>query len=93
MPEKKTIRRARRAKRQGNAASTQAGSFVREEMEHKKRGKHPIKSRKQAVAIGLSKARRVGIKVPKKSAGARKSRKGRAAAYHRKGRKSGSKSR
>ncbi|HZZ85185.1 MAG TPA: DUF6496 domain-containing protein [Anaeromyxobacteraceae bacterium] len=73
MPEKKTVARARRDKRQGKAATTQAGEFVREEMEHAKRGKHPVKSRKQAVAIGLSKARRSGVKVPaKKGAGARK---------------------
>jgi hypothetical protein len=66
MPERKTKRRARKAKREGKAATTQAGEFVREEMHHKKRGKHPIKSRKQAVAIGLSKARRAGIDVPRK---------------------------
>ena len=66
MPEKKTLQRARRAKREGKAASTQAGAFVGEEMRHAKRGKHPVKSRKQAVAIGLSKARRAGVKVPAK---------------------------
>lgn len=48
------------------AASTKAGKFVREEMHHKASGKHEIKSRKQAIAIGLSKARQKGIKVPKK---------------------------
>ena len=68
MPEKKTLQRARRAKSQGKAATTQAGEFVREEMEHKKKGKHPVKSRKQAIAIGLSKARRSGVKVPRKGA-------------------------
>jgi hypothetical protein len=92
MPEKQTLRRARRAKRQGKAATTQAGAFVREEMEHKKRGKHPVKNRKQAIAIGLSKARRAGVKVPKKSSRAPKSRKSRSAAY-RKGRKSGARRR
>ena len=66
MPERKTKRRARKAKRQGKAATTQAGEYVREEMHHKKRGKHPVKSRKQAVAIGLSKARRSGVNVPRK---------------------------
>jgi len=71
MPEKKTLQRARRAKSEGKAPTTQAGEFVREEMEHAKEGKHRVKSRKQAIAIGLSKARRSGVKVPRKS-GARK---------------------
>jgi hypothetical protein len=66
MPERQTTRRARKAKRQGKAATTQAGEYVREEMHHKKRGKHPVKSRKQAIAIGLSKARRSGVKVPRR---------------------------
>ncbi|HEY1585994.1 MAG TPA: DNA-binding protein, partial [Polyangia bacterium] len=60
MPEKKTIERARRDKRQGKSASTQAGEFVREEMEHIRKGKHGAKNTKQAIAIGLSKARRSG---------------------------------
>lgn len=64
MPEKKTIRRARQAARQGKRPSTQAGEFVREEMDHIKRGKHGASSRKQAIAIGLSKARRSGVKLP-----------------------------
>lgn len=74
MPEKKTLERARKDKREGKAATTQAGEFVREEMEHKKEGKHPIKNRKQAIAIGLSKARRAGVKVggPKKKAASKK---------------------
>jgi hypothetical protein len=67
MPSKTTRRRARNSKRRGNKSTTQAGAYVREEMEHKKRGKHKIKNRKQAIAIGLSKARRSGINVPKKS--------------------------
>jgi hypothetical protein len=61
MPEKKTIERARRARRQGKAPSTQAGEFVREEMEHIREGKHGARSTKQAIAIGLSKARRSGV--------------------------------
>ena len=69
MPSKTTKARAARDKRQGKAATTQAGEYVREEMEHAKRGKHPVKSRKQAVAIGLSKARRSGVKVPPKGKG------------------------
>ena len=63
MPEKKTLERARRDRRQGKAASTQAGEFVREEIEHVRRGKHGVRSRKQAIAIGLSKARRAGVKL------------------------------
>jgi hypothetical protein len=64
MPEKKTIERARRDRSEGKAPSTQAGEFVREEMEHVKRGKHGVKSRKQAIAIGLSKARSAGVDLP-----------------------------
>ena len=63
MPEKKTLERARRDKRQGKAASTQAGEFVREEIEHVREGKHGARSTKQAIAIGLSKARRAGVKL------------------------------
>ncbi len=68
MPEKKTIERARKDAREGKAPTTQAGEFVREEMEHVREGKHGVKSRKQAIAIGLSKARRAGVKLapPKK---------------------------
>src|SRR2546423_4853231 len=64
MPEKQTLERARRDKRQGKAPSTQAGEFVREEMEHVRQGKHGARSPKQAIAIGLSKARRAGVKLP-----------------------------
>ena len=64
MPEKKTLERARRDKRQGKAPSTQAGEFVREEIEHVRHGKHGARSAKQAIAIGLSKARRAGIRLP-----------------------------
>src|SRR5437667_7389917 len=64
MPEKETVERARRDKRQGKAASTQAGEFVREEIEHVREGKHGARSTKQAIAIGLSKARRSGVKLP-----------------------------
>lgn len=64
MPEKRTMSRARTAKRQGKAASTQAGEFVREEFHHIREGKHGARSAKQAVAIGLSKARRSGVKLP-----------------------------
>lgn len=64
MPEKETLRRARRDKRQGKAPSTQAGEFVREEFRHVREGKHGVASTKQAIAIGLSKARRAGVKLP-----------------------------
>jgi hypothetical protein len=70
MPEKKTIERARRDEREGKAPSTQAGEFVREEMEHIREGKHGARNTKQAVAIGLSKARRAGVKLPAPGRGA-----------------------
>jgi Family of unknown function (DUF6496) len=60
MPEKKTTGRAQKAKSQ----STQAGEYVREEIEHVREGKHGARSAKQAIAIGLSKARRAGVKLP-----------------------------
>ncbi len=63
MPEKKTLERAQEDKREGKAPSTQAGEFVREEMEHIREGKHGARSTKQAIAIGLSKARRAGVKL------------------------------
>ena len=66
MPEKRTLERARKDKREGKAPTTQAGEFVREEMEHAKRGKHPVKNRAQAIAIGLSKARKSGVDIPEK---------------------------
>jgi hypothetical protein len=64
MPERKTLERARRDKREGKAASTQAGEFVREEVEHIREGKHGARSARQAIAIGLSKARRAGVDLP-----------------------------
>lgn len=64
MPEKDTIERAKKDKREGKAPSTQAGEFVREEIHHIREGKHGAASAKQAVAIGLSKARRAGVKLP-----------------------------
>jgi hypothetical protein len=85
MPEQQTIERARRDKRAGKAPSTQAGEFVREEMEHIREGKHGARSTKQAVAIGLSKARRAGVdlKPPKKGSTSEKTRKSAARAYAR----------
>jgi hypothetical protein len=64
MPEKETIERARQDKREGKAPSTQAGEFVREEIEHVREGKHGARNTKQAIAIGLSKARKAGVKLP-----------------------------
>src|SRR5206468_4126265 len=69
MPEKETVQRARADKRAGKAPSTQAGEFVREEMHHVREGKHGARSSKQAIAIGLSKARRSGVKLPPPSGG------------------------
>ena len=64
MPEKSTQARAAKDKREGKSASTQAGEFVREEIHHVREGKHGARSTKQAIAIGLSKARRAGVKLP-----------------------------
>src|SRR5262245_58691330 len=63
MPEKETIERARRDRREGKSPSTQAGEFVRKEIHHIREGKHGARSAKQAIAIGLSKARRAGVKL------------------------------
>jgi hypothetical protein len=63
MPEKKTLERARKAKRSGKSPSTQAGEFIREEIHHIREGKHGAQSTEQAIAIGLSKARRAGVKL------------------------------
>ena len=74
MPEQETIRRAQEDAEQGKAPSTQAGEFVREEIHHVREGKHGASSAKQAIAIGLSKARRAGVKLapPKGPAAIRK---------------------
>lgn len=86
MPEKKTIKRAQKDKREGKAPSTQAGEFVREEIHHIREGKHGARSTKQAIAIGLSKARRSGVdlKPPKKGETSAKTR-GNAESAYRKG--------
>ena len=63
MPEQETLRRAEEDRREGKSASTQAGEFVREEMHHIREGKHGARNAKQAIAIGLSKARRSGVKL------------------------------
>src|SRR3979409_11762 len=64
MPDRKTMARAAEDKREGKAPTTQAGEFIREEMHHIREGKHGARSAKQAIAIGLSKARRAGIDLP-----------------------------
>jgi hypothetical protein len=83
MPDKQTLQRARRDKQQGKAPTTQAGEFVREEMEHIREGRHGARSAKQAIAIGLSKARRAGVDLPapKKGTVSDKTRKSAARAY------------
>ncbi len=69
MPEKQTLDRARQDKLQGKAPTTQAGEFVREEIHHVRKGKHGARSPQQAIAIGLSKARRAGVDLPPPKAG------------------------
>jgi hypothetical protein len=94
MPEKETIERAHEDAREGKAPTTQAGEFVREEIHHVREGKHGARSPKQAIAIGLSKARRAGVKLPpppKGTASARKSAKGKS--HRSTGRPSGKRSR
>src|SRR4030095_13862023 len=83
MPEKETLRQAEEDKREGKAPSTQAGEFVREEIEHIREGKHGARSTKQAIAIGLSKARRAGVDLPPPKEGcvSEKTRQGAASAY------------
>ena len=83
MPEKRTLERARRDKAEGKAPSTQAGEFVREEMEHIRQGKHGAKNTKQAIAIGLNKARQAGVdlKPPRKGRTSEKTRKSAESSY------------
>jgi len=64
MPEKRTIEKARKDKREGKAPTTQAGEFVREEIHKIRRGEHGARSPEQAIAIGLSEARRAGVDLP-----------------------------
>jgi hypothetical protein len=85
MPERATIERAKKDKREGKSASTQAGEFVKEEMHHIREGKHGARSAKQAIAIGLSKARQAGVDLPppKKGEASEKTRKSAERAYKR----------
>ncbi len=71
MPEQETLKRVRRDKRAGKAPTTQAGEFVREEVHHVREGKHGARSTKQAIAIGLSKTRRAGVKLRRPPASAK----------------------
>jgi hypothetical protein len=88
MPEKETIERARRARREGKRPTTQAGEFIREEMHHIREGKHGARSTKQAIAIGLSKARHAGVRLPPPPASATsETRRSAASATRRRGRK------
>jgi hypothetical protein len=83
MPDKETLERAEQDRREGKAPTTQAGEFIREEFHHVREGKHGARSAKQAIAIGLSKARRAGVKLPppKKGQASRKTRASAARAY------------
>jgi hypothetical protein len=74
MPEKETLERAEEDRREGKAPSTQAGEFVKEEMDHIREGKHGARSTKQAIAIGLSKARRAGVPLAPPKGGRRRTR-------------------
>jgi len=81
MPDKKTIEKARRDKRQGKSPSTQAGEFVHDEIKKVRRGKHGVRSSKQAIAIGLSEARRAGVDLPPPRKGSVKARTRKSAKY------------
>ncbi|HSJ99739.1 MAG TPA: DUF6496 domain-containing protein, partial [Kofleriaceae bacterium] len=83
MPEKEVAEKARRKLRSGRSPTTAAGEFVREEMHHVREGKHGARSAKQAIAIGLSKARRAGVPLapPKRGAAKRATREAAARAY------------
>src|SRR5215217_3294146 len=81
MPEKTTLRKARKDKRAGKAPSTQAGEFVHEEIRKIRRGKHGAKSPQQAIAIGLSEARRAGVALRPPRKGKAKAKTRRSAEY------------
>jgi Family of unknown function (DUF6496) len=84
MPEKETLERAQQDAAEGKSPSTQAGEFVKEEMDHIREGKHGARSTKQAIAIGLSKARRAGVRLPPPKSGKSSTRR-KAAQDYRKG--------
>ena len=74
MPDKETLERAEQDKEEGKSPSTQAGEFVKEEIDHIREGKHGARSAKQAIAIGLSKARRAGVDLPTPKGGSKRTR-------------------
>lgn len=81
MPAKRTIAKAKRDKRQGKSATTQAGEFVHEEIKKIRRGEHGARSAKQAIAIGLSEARRAGVDLPSPAKGKAKAKTRKSARY------------
>ena len=93
MPEKQTLKRARQDARRGKAPTTQAGEFVREEVHHVRKSKHGVRNPKQAIAIGLSKARKAGVKVPRPPKGTASAQKERSHRGTRKSRPSAKRSR
>src|SRR5262245_1989449 len=81
MPDKRTIAKAREDKREGKSPSTQAGEFIREEIHKVRRGEHGVRSPKQAIAVGLSEARRAGVDLPPPAKGKTSSRTRKSAKY------------
>src|ERR1700747_570738 len=81
MPEKRIVERARKAKREGKSATTQAGEVVRDEIRNNRRGEHGARSPQQAIAIGLSEARRAGVALPPPEKGKAKKRTRKSAKY------------
>src|SRR5439155_27184753 len=81
MPEKETLERVEKDRREGKAPTTQAGEFIREEFHHVREGKHGARSAKQAIAIGLSKARRAGVELPPPKTGSAKTKRSAELAY------------
>ena len=80
MPDKKTIQRARADKRAGKSASTQAGEFVKREIDRIREGEHGAKNARQAIAIGLSEARRAGVEIADKRSSPKRKSKSKSAA-------------
>jgi hypothetical protein len=92
MPTQSTVNKARKAKREGKSPSTQAGVFVKKEMDEIRSGKHGARSPKQAIAIGLSEARRAGVKVPPAPKGSKSAKKKSASTTAHRGKKSAKRS-
>ncbi len=81
MPDRRTMEEARKAKREGKSPSTQAGAFVHDEIEKIRHGEHGVRSTRQAIAIGLSEARRAGVDLPPPKKGRTKKSTRRSARY------------